>query len=114
MLEPHSDSMIIKANIQGLINQKLLVDEGSVTCLLYRNYWERMNLNSDHILLSQREAMNFNGAKPKPLERLMIHITLGRKIVDQDFCLMDSRASYNDIIGRDWTTRMGAVATSWY
>lgn len=98
VLEPRNDSVLIEANIKEWDLQKLIVDEGSTTCLVYANYWERMKINSRHILFSQREIIGFNIAKSKLLGHIMLHITLGIKMINQDFYLMDCKSPYNSIL----------------
>lgn len=44
----------------------------------------------------------------------MLHITLGGKMIDHGFHLMNCKVPYNDILGRDWTTRVGTLAVAWY
>lgn len=58
--------------------------------------------------------MRFNGAKSKPLGRIMVHVTLGGKMINHEFHLMDCKSPYNIILGRDQTTRKGAVVATQY
>lgn len=44
----------------------------------------------------------------------MLDVCLGGKLISLDFFLMDCRAPYNGILGRDWITHMGVVASTHY
>lgn len=54
------------------------------------------------------------GVNSKSLGWIILHVTLGGKIIDQDFYIMDCKASYNGILGKDWITIMGAVTIARY
>lgn len=70
-----------------------------------------MELNSDHIILSEGKVMGFKREKSKPNGRIMLHVTLGGKMIDHDFYLMDGKVPCNGILR---ITRMGAVAATRY
>jgi hypothetical protein len=50
---PHSDAMVIKANIQGRTIEKILVDTGSSTDIIFSSTFDRMNI--DRNLLHQQK-----------------------------------------------------------
>lgn len=73
-----------------------------------------MGLPQDIIMSDTRDIYSFSGNKSIPLGRIPLDITVMTKSLIVDFLIVDCNSAYNEILGRDMTIPMEAIASSRY
>ncbi|XP_026459067.1 uncharacterized protein LOC113359690 [Papaver somniferum] len=73
-----------------------------------------MNLSHNLIEDEENPIIGFSGEVTKAIGKVNMLITVTDKSVLGKFLLLDCRAPYNVIVGRDWMHAIGAVASSYH
>ena len=64
---PHTDTMVIEANIQGWTIGKILVDTGSSTDIIFSITFDRMNIDRNLLQPADIPLIGFGGKRVKAL-----------------------------------------------
>ncbi|XP_026399095.1 uncharacterized protein LOC113294943 [Papaver somniferum] len=73
------------------------------------------SMNSSHDLIEEDDPIiGFSGEVTKAIGKLKMTITVADKSVLGSFLLMDCRAPYSTIVGRDWVHAIGGVTSSYH
>ncbi|XP_026378430.1 uncharacterized protein LOC113272851 [Papaver somniferum] len=111
---PHNDAIVITAWIGMFCVHQILVDTGSSVSVLFSGAYSSMNLPHDLIEEDENPIIGFSGEVTKAIGKVKIPITVDGKSVLGNFLLLDCRAPYNAIVGRDWMHEIGAVTSSYH
>ncbi|XP_026450728.1 uncharacterized protein LOC113350832 [Papaver somniferum] len=111
---PHNDSIVITAWIGMFRVHRLLVDTGSSVSVLFSGAYSSMNLPHDLIEEDENPIIGFSGEVTKEIGKVKIPIKVADKSVLGNFLLLNCRAPYNAIVGRDWLHEIGAVTSSYH
>ncbi|XP_026420327.1 uncharacterized protein LOC113316340 [Papaver somniferum] len=111
---PHNDVTVITAWIGMFRVHRILVDTGSSVSVLFSGAYSSMNLPHDLIEEDENPIIGFSGEVTKAIGKVKIPITVDDKYVLGNFLLLDCRAPYNAIVGRDWIHEIGAVTSSYH
>jgi hypothetical protein len=109
----HNDAMVIEVNIAGWVIGKILVDNGSLTDILFLKTFEKMNL-SQHMLHPPEYSLQGFGGKPiKPVGKVSLPISFGdldnTRIETLTFDVVDIYHPYLAIFGRGFMNKFYAV-----
>ncbi|XP_026410946.1 uncharacterized protein LOC113306195 [Papaver somniferum] len=110
---PHNDVVFIIAWIGMFRVHRILVDTGSSVNVLFSGAYSSMNLPHNLIEEDENPIISFSGEVTKEIGKVKIPITVADKSVLGNFLLLDCRAPYNAIVGRDWLHEIGAVTSSY-
>ncbi|XP_026451200.1 uncharacterized protein LOC113351430 [Papaver somniferum] len=99
---PHNDAIVITAWIGMFRVHRILVDTRSSVSVLFSGDYSSMNLPHDLIEEDENPIIGFSGEVTKAIGKVKIPITVDDKSVIGNFLLLDCRAPYNAIVGRDW------------
>jgi hypothetical protein len=107
---PHSDPLVIKVRIDVQNVERVLVDTGSSTDVIYRNLFRQMkNVTLREI---NHPIVGWNNQADWPLGMITLNVKLGPRTVPVDFVVMDVETSYNALLGREWIAAMRAVTST--
>ncbi|XP_026436552.1 uncharacterized protein LOC113334532 [Papaver somniferum] len=73
-----------------------------------------MNLSHDLIEKDESPIIGFSGEVTKAIGKVKMLITVADKSILGSFMLLDCRAPYDAIVGRDWLHATGAVTSSYH
>ncbi|XP_026439786.1 uncharacterized protein LOC113338622 [Papaver somniferum] len=111
---PHNDVIIITAWIGMSHVHWILVDTWSSVSVLFSGAYSSMNLPRDLIEEDENPIIGFSGEVTKATGKVKIPIKVADKSVLGNFLLLDCRAPYNAILGRDWLHEIAAVTSSYH
>jgi hypothetical protein len=107
---PNTDPLVIKVRIDVNNVERVLIDTGSSTDVIYKNLWQKMkNIKIREI---ENPVVGWNNQESWPLGITTLNVKLGTKSVPIDFVVMDVETSYNAILGREWIAAMKAVTST--
>ncbi|XP_026459377.1 uncharacterized protein LOC113360040 [Papaver somniferum] len=110
--QPHNDAIVILALIGMYKVRRVLVDTGSSISVIFYGAYTSMSLNESQVEADDNPIIGFSGEIMTTIGRVSLPITVGGKTVMQYFSLLDCRAPYNAILGRDWIHAMGAITST--
>ncbi|XP_026441697.1 uncharacterized protein LOC113340856 [Papaver somniferum] len=111
---PRNNVIVITAWIGMFRVHRILVDAGSSVSVLFSGAYSSMNLPHDLIEEDENPIVGFSGEVTKTIGKVKIPITVANKYVLGNFLLLDCRAPYNAIVGRDWMHEIDAVISSYH
>ncbi|XP_026459015.1 uncharacterized protein LOC113359631 [Papaver somniferum] len=111
---PHNDAIVITSWTGMFRVHRILVDTGSSVSVLFLGAYSCMNLSHDLFEEDENPIISFSGDVTKTIGKLKMPITMTEKFVLGSFLLLDCRAPYNAIVGRDWLHAIGAVTSSYH
>ncbi|XP_026420119.1 uncharacterized protein LOC113316111 [Papaver somniferum] len=110
--QPNNDAIVILALIGMYKVRRVLVDTGSSINVIFSGAYKSMSLNESQVEDDDNPIIGFSGETMTAIGRVSLPTTLGGKTVMQYFSLLDCRAPYNAILGRDWIHAMGAITST--
>jgi hypothetical protein len=107
---PHTDPLVIKVRIDVHNVERVLVDTGSSSDVIYKNLWEKMkNITIREI---SHPVVGWDSQETWPLGIATLNVKLGPVSVPIDFVVMDVETSYNAILDRAWIAATKAVTST--
>lgn len=74
---PHTDAMVIEANINGWTIGKILVDTGSSADIIFSSTFDRMNLDRRLLQPTEIPLIGFGGKRVNALGKISLPISFG-------------------------------------
>ncbi|XP_026430548.1 uncharacterized protein LOC113327586 [Papaver somniferum] len=109
---PHNDVIAILALIGMYKVRRVLIDTGSSISVIFSGAYSSMNLNKGQVEADDNLIVGFSGETMTAIGRVNLPTTVGGKTVMQYFSLLDYRAPYNAILGRDWINSMEVITST--
>ncbi|XP_026420211.1 uncharacterized protein LOC113316206 [Papaver somniferum] len=103
---PHNDVIVILSLIGMYKVRHVLIDTGRSISVIFSGAYSSMNLNEGQVEADDNPIVGFSGETVSAVGRVNLPTTVGGKTVMQYFSLLDCRAPYNSILGRDWINSM--------
>ncbi|XP_057484602.1 uncharacterized protein LOC130770973 [Actinidia eriantha] len=101
---PHDDALVVTAVIANFNIQRILVDNGSSTDILFISAFNKMKMGLDKLHPFHSPLVGFGGNTTHPLGWIKLPVTLGVEphqiTLWQDFIVVDCPSPYNAILGR--------------
>lgn len=110
--QPHNDAIVILALIGMYKVRRVLIDTGSSISVIFSGAYSSMNLHEGQIESDESPIVGFSGESVMAIGRVRLPTTVGGKTVMQYYSLLDCRAPYNAILGRDWIEAMEVVTST--
>ncbi|XP_026399416.1 uncharacterized protein LOC113295282 [Papaver somniferum] len=110
--QPHNDATVILALIGMYKVRRVLVDTGSSISVIFSGAYSSMNFNEGQVEDEDNPIIGFSGETLTTIRRVSLLTIVGGRTVMQYFSLLDCRAHYNAILGRDWIHAMEAVTST--
>ncbi|XP_021812766.1 uncharacterized protein LOC110755794 [Prunus avium] len=110
---PHSDPMIIRADVSEFDVGRILIDTGSSVNVLFADAFNALGIDPQHLNKDITPLLSFSGDVVKPIGSVQLPFAVGtiprRTIIYTHFLVVDCPTAYNAIIGRTTLTKMKAM-----
>lgn len=118
---PHSDPMVVSAEIQGFQVKRVFVDSGSSVEIMFTSCFDQLGIRRQNLRPSASPLSGFTGKVVVPLGMIALKVTM---VDDRDrgeqtsvlcnFAIIDAASPYNVIIGRPWISQARAVCSLYH
>ncbi|CAL9000871.1 unnamed protein product, partial [Prunus brigantina] len=110
---PHSDPMIIRADISDFDVGRILIDTGSSVNVLFADAFNGLGIGHQSLNKEITPLLSFSGDVVEPIGSIQLPLTIGsgqrRAFIYTHFLIVSCPTAYNAIIGRPALTRMKAI-----
>ncbi|GFZ17254.1 hypothetical protein Acr_26g0005240 [Actinidia rufa] len=115
---PHDDALVVSAVIANFNVQRILIDSGSSTDILFISAFEKIKIVLDKLHPFHTPLIGFGGNTTQPLGWINLPITLGTEphqtTIWQDFIVVDCPSPYNAILGRPTLRGIKAITSTYH
>ncbi|XP_057500866.1 uncharacterized protein LOC130784886 [Actinidia eriantha] len=115
---PHYDALVVSAFITNFNVQRILVDNGSSTDILFISTFDKIKIGLDKLYPFHSPLVKFGGNTTHPLGWIKLPVTLGiephQTTVWQDFTMVDCPLPYNAIFGRPTLGGNRAITSTYH
>lgn len=93
---------------------RVLVDQGSSTEILYYSAFKALNLSQDHLMPADSPLFGFNETPVWPMGWIILPMKAGSRNLQVEFVVVDAPSPYNAILDRTWLHEMKAIASTYH
>uniref|UniRef100_UPI003F882687 retropepsin-like aspartic protease n=1 Tax=Cysteiniphilum litorale TaxID=2056700 RepID=UPI003F882687 len=111
---PHNDPLVLTLRLKKHLVQRVLVDPGSSSEILYYDCFKRMGLKDEDLEPSRTPLVGFSSKAVYPKGKLSLKVQVGGAARMTDFLVVDAPSPYNAIMGRSWLHSMEAVPSTYH
>ena len=108
----HIRPLYITGHVDGVPVSRLLVDNGSAANLMPKTMLQKLGKQEKDLLPSSASISDFAGGVTTAQGIIIVNLTVGKKTLTTPFFVINSRSSYNLLLGRDWIHACLAVPSS--
>lgn len=111
---PHDDALVLTLNMSNCEVNRILVDNGSSTDVLFLSTLREMEINETEIEKSTRVLVGFNGESTAAISKITLPVFAAGENKMTTFLVIDCPSAYNIIIGKPWIHAMKAVPLTYH
>ncbi|XP_074591721.1 uncharacterized protein LOC141847563 [Curcuma longa] len=115
---PHDDALVIRATIANYDVARVFVDTGSSVNVLYKEAFDRMQLDEGDLQPLATSLFGFSGHEVQPLGQIRLPLSLGKEPLRRTratlFTVVEAPSAYNVILGRPALSSFGAVVSTYH
>ena len=116
--QPHDDVLVITITIVGFITRRVLIDNGSLTDIIYLPAYQQMKIDKERLRPIDIPLVGFTGDKVRPSGVVSLVIEAGtypkQVTASIEFLVVDCPSTYNVIIGRPTLNKLRAVTSTYH
>ncbi|KAJ8649485.1 hypothetical protein MRB53_002508 [Persea americana] len=109
---PHNDPLVLTLKLQNFLVQRVLVDPGSSSEILYYNCFKKLKLKDEDLQTARTPLVGFSLKPVYPKGKISLIVQVGGASRQVDFLLVDVPSPYNVIMGRTWLHSMESVPST--
>ncbi|PVH30869.1 hypothetical protein PAHAL_9G001000 [Panicum hallii] len=98
----HLKALYLKGFINGQPVNKMLVDTGAAVNIMPYSVLRRLGRSTADLIKTNVTLSDFNGQTSEAQGVLSVDLTVGNKTVPTSFFVVNSKSTYNVLLGRDW------------
>jgi hypothetical protein len=98
----HLKALYLKGYINGQPINKMLVDTGAAVNIMPYSVLRRLGRSTGDLIKTNVTLSDFNGQTSEAQGVLSVDLTIGSKTVPTSFFVVNSKSTYNILLGRDW------------
>jgi hypothetical protein len=98
----HLKALYLKGYINGQPVNKMLVDTGAAVNIMPYSVLRRLGRSTGDLIKTNVTLSDFNGQTSEAQGVLSVDLTIGNKTVLTSFFVVNSKSTYNVLLGRDW------------
>jgi hypothetical protein len=98
----HLKALYLKGYINGQPINKMLVDTGAAINIMPYSVLHRLGRSTGDLIKTNVTLSDFNGQTSEAQGFLSVVLTIGNKTVPTSFFVVNSKSTYNVLLGRDW------------
>jgi hypothetical protein len=118
VIMPHDDALVVMVIVANHSIHRILVDNGSLTDILYWPAFQQMGIEWDRIKLFGSPLVRFSKEQVQSIGIILLLVTARiaprLSIVMVDFLIVDRPSVYNAIIGRPALNKLIAATLTYY
>ena len=111
-IQPHDDALVIILRIGGYDVKRVMVDQGSVTEIMYPDLFKGLNIRTKDLMPYSSPLVSFEGKVIIPKGQIRLPVQTGSETVEVDFIVVDAYSPYTAIVARPWLHTLGAVSST--
>lgn len=108
----HLRPLYVKAFLDGVSVEKVLVDNGAIVNILPSKTLKAIGKSVDDLLPTEVNISNFFGGSSEARGVVTLQLQVGSRLMGTTFFVIDSTSNYNVLLGRDWIHLNGCVPLS--
>jgi hypothetical protein len=98
----HLKALYHKGYINGQPINKMLVDIGAVVNIMPYSVLRRLGRSTGDLIQTNVTLSDFNEQTSEAQGILSVDLTIGNKTISTSFFIVNSKSTYNVLLGRDW------------
>jgi hypothetical protein len=98
----HLKALYLKGYINGQPINKMLVDTRAAVNIMPYSVLHHLRLSTGDLIKTNVTLSDFNGQTSEAQGVLSVDLTVGNKTVPTSFFIINSKSTYNVLLGRDW------------
>ncbi|KAH7841185.1 hypothetical protein Vadar_026706 [Vaccinium darrowii] len=102
LMTQHLRPLYIQGHLDGIPVNRILVDNGSAANLMPRFMLVKLGKGDQDLLPSSASISDFAGGITTAQGIIIMNLQVGTKTLTTPFFVVNSRSSYNLLLGRDW------------
>ena len=111
-IQSQDDALVVTLQIRGYDVKKVMVDQGSVTEIMYPDLYKGLNLKAENLMPYSSPLVSFEGKIIIPKGQVKLPVQTGSEVVEVDFIVVDAYSPYTAIVARPWLHTLGAVSST--
>lgn len=111
---PHHDTLVIVVLIVNCLVKRTLVDNGSLTNLLFLHALMEMKILEAQIVRKVTTLIGFIGEQQQSMGEMNLTIYYKGLNLHQKFQVIDDPSTYNVILGRPWVHKIKAIPSTYH
>ncbi|KAJ8632575.1 hypothetical protein MRB53_025911 [Persea americana] len=108
---PHNDPLVLTLKLQNFLVQRVLIDPGSSSGILYYDCFKKLKLKDEDLQAAHTPLVGFSSKPVYPKGKISLRVQVGGAS-QVDFLVVDVPSPHNVIMGRTWLHSMEVVPST--
>ena len=117
-LHHHDDPLVIRVVVANKTINKVLVDNGSSTNIIFASAFDKMGIGKEKLELVNTYLRGFSRERVLPLGSIQLVLTLGdppcKATTTVRFLIVDAPSAYNMLLGRPSLNTIRAIPSAYH